>query len=176
VLIDETSRLNEVLTRFLAFARPRPLEREEFDIAAEIEAVVALLRAQKEIRSTSFEIHTPSRGSTSIHGDREQLRQVLLNVLLNACQASGDNGSVSIHCETEEGLLHLRVHDSGYGFSPEALENAFTPFFTTKEQGTGLGLAISHRILESHGGRIRVSNADAGGGLVEAEIPLQRSG
>jgi two-component system, NtrC family, sensor histidine kinase HydH len=176
VLVDESARLNHVLTRFLAFARPRPLERQEFSMEEEIAGVVSLLQAQKEGRSVRF-VTTPAVPSAPrVRGDREQLRQVLLNVLLNACQAAGEQGEVRIACDSAGGMLRIRVHDSGPGFTKEALADAFTPFFTTKEQGTGLGLAVSHRIVESHGGTIRASNRLEGGGLIEIMIPLQESG
>jgi signal transduction histidine kinase len=173
VLVDEASRLNQVLSRFLAFARPRPLARQEVEIGREIETVVALLQAQTEGRAVRFRYEPCANESPRIGGDREQLRQVFLNILLNACQAAGEGGEVSVQCEQNARAIRIRVCDSGPGFTPEALENVFTPFFTTKTHGTGLGLAISHRIIESHGGRIRASNHETGGGLVEVEIPLQ---
>lgn len=175
-LVDESARLNQVLTRFLAFARPRPLERQEFAISDEIAGVVSLLQAQKEGRDVRFVIEpaTPEGApGLRVHGDREQLRQVLLNVLLNACQAAGGRGEVRITCEGAAGMVRIRVRDSGPGFTAEALADAFTPFFTTKEQGTGLGLAVSHRIIESHGGRIQASNPLEGGGCIEIMIPMQ---
>jgi signal transduction histidine kinase len=173
VLVEEAERLNQVLTRFLAFARPRPLERQEVEIAAEIEGVVTFLKAQRGNRNVQIQIDPYPAGPSIVRGDREQLRQVLLNILLNACQGAGEGGTVRIWCNLSHGMFRVCVHDSGYGFTEEALENAFTPFFTTKDQGTGLGLAISHRIIDSHGGRLLVSNAENGGGLVEVEIPLQ---
>jgi signal transduction histidine kinase len=171
VLIDESNRLNNVLTRFLAFARPRPIEPQIFDAQREVEAVVSLLQSHEQARGVTIEV-LPAVGDCRVRGDREQLRQVFLNVLLNASQAAGGGGRVRISFENGNGTFRLRVHDPGAGFTPEALENAFTPFFTTKKQGTGLGLAISHRIIESHGGRIRVGNHPEGGGLVEVEVPL----
>jgi two-component system sensor histidine kinase PilS (NtrC family) len=96
---------------------------------------------------------------------------VLLNLLLNAAQAAGGTGRVQIECAAREGRVLLRITDSGPGFTPEALENLFTPFFTSKEKGTGLGLAISNRIVESHSGRIEVDNLPGGGAVVTVELP-----
>ena len=174
VLVDESTRLNNVLSRFLAFARPRPIEQQEFAICSEVESVIALLQGQTVGGTVRLHFRPMAAGPRRVRGDREQLRQVFLNVLLNACEAAGEGGDVWIECATDPQAAHVSVRDSGAGFTPEALENAFTPFFTTKGQGTGLGLAISHRIVDSHGGHIRVSNAEDGGGLVEVEIPLQR--
>jgi two-component system, NtrC family, sensor histidine kinase HydH len=173
VLIDESVRLNNVLSRFLAFARPRPLERAVFDLRAEVDNVLVLLQGQAADRSVRFDIDPPS--PVYVRGDREQLRQVLLNILLNASQSAGEDGLVRVHCVASQGMCKLIVHDSGPGFSPDAMENAFTPFYSTKEHGTGLGLAVSHRIVELHGGQIGVRNHSDGGGIVECDLPLEKS-
>ncbi len=172
VLQGESVRLNNVLTRFLAFARPAPIERREFELQPEIESVVSLLRGQPGCAGLAIDVLSEDR-LPAIRGDREQFRQVLLNVLLNACQSTGAPGRIRIESRGTGRFCLIRIHDSGPGFTPEALENAFTPFYSTKEQGTGLGLAICHRIVESHGGTIRASNHPAGGGLVEIELPLE---
>ena len=205
VLLDESHRLNEVLSRFLAFARPPELRKSPFPILPEIRSVIDLLRSRKEPPMPAIELIDPgmlesgreskepdtasagtSRDMTSISpgdrdatgeespkvlADREQIRQVLLNLLLNAAQAAGMDGRVQIECSTREDRVFLRITDSGPGFTPEALENLFTPFFTNKEKGTGLGLAISHRIVESHSGRIEVDNLPGGGAVVTVELP-----
>jgi signal transduction histidine kinase len=172
VLVGESVRLNSVLTRFLAFARPRPIDQQDVDVHGEIQGVVSLLRLQEEGRSVGFVIEPVPEG-IGLQGDRELLRQLLLNLLLNACQASGGSGTVEIRCDFVDGMCRIVVMDSGPGFTPEAIENAFTPFFTTKREGSGLGLAISHRIVEQHGGTIRLSNRESGGGRVEVRIPAQ---
>jgi two-component system, NtrC family, sensor histidine kinase HydH len=173
ILIDESVRLNSVLSRFLAFARPRPLERSVFDMRAELDTLLALLQGQAAGEGVRFEVD-PSP-PIPVRGDREQLRQVLLNILLNASQSAGRGGLVRIHCAATQEMCRIVVHDSGPGFSADAMENAFTPFYTTKEQGTGLGLAVSHRIVELHGGRIAIRNHSNGGGVVECDLPLERS-
>ena len=171
ILVDESVRLNNVLTRFLAFARPQKLELETFPIYPEVESVIALLQNQREGQVSQLHLLPQSESILEVQGDREQLRQVILNVVLNACQAAGDGGQVWIECQAQLELACIAIHDSGPGFSEEALENTLTPFFTTKDKGSGLGLAVTHRIIELHGGQVRVSNADDGGGLVEIEIP-----
>jgi signal transduction histidine kinase len=174
-LVDESVRLNNVLTRFLAFARPRPLEAQLFDLQPEIDVIVALFQSGDAAKTVRVFVE-PCKVPARVRGDREQLRQVLLNVLLNAAQAAGSGGVVQLSCDAMGGVFRIRVRDSGPGFTQEALDNAFTPFFTTKNEGTGLGLALSHRIIDSHGGKIRLSNRPEGGGLVEIEIPLGGEG
>lgn len=201
VLLDESHRLNDVLSRFLAFARPPELRKAPFPILPEIRSVIELLRSRREPPMPSIDLIEPETprskrdatrapsdprraseetrdtfdaardGSPSVLADREQIRQVLLNLLLNAAQAAGGTGRVQIECASRDGRVLLRITDSGPGFTPEALENLFTPFFTSKEKGTGLGLAISNRIVESHSGRIEVDNLPDGGAVVTVELP-----
>lgn len=196
VLVEESVRLNRVLTRFLAFARPQPPRREMIDLRGEIEGVIALVQGREETGATAWRIAEtpPDPGPTteapagreedaildsrrpagvSVFGDREQLRQVWLNLLLNGAQAAGPAGEVVVGFRRQGDIVTVWVRDSGKGFSAEALENVFTPFYTTKEQGTGLGLAVSHRIIEAHGGQVRVGNHLDGGGLVEVVLPDQ---
>jgi signal transduction histidine kinase len=191
VLVDEAVRLNDVLTRFLAFAHPAPVQRESVVAAMELETVVTLV-CQRDVAVTGAGLapgHNASgvsvrfdpAGSEGLRllVDPRQVRQVLLNVVLNAVQACGDRGEVILRGERrgerrgEDGGARaiLSVRDSGPGFSPEALTNALTPFYTTRSEGTGLGLAITHRIVEQHGGSIRLANRPNGGGLVEIELP-----
>jgi signal transduction histidine kinase len=173
-LVKETVRLNRVLTRFLSFAKPLPMAKRELDPAEGITEVIALLRGrEEEDEETRVRLRPVPPGVPAVKGDPDQLRQVFLNVILNALQASGESGRVEVDIshQKETDRVVIAVEDEGPGFSAEALENLFTPFFTTREDGTGLGLAISHRIIESHGGRIRVSNKPEGGARVSIELP-----
>lgn len=187
VLLDESHRLNDVLSRFLSFARPRELRKASFPLLPEIQSVIELLQSRKDSPMPRIDLLTKGQtvsraraigerdsnveSSLEVLADREQIRQVLLNVLLNAAQAAGPEGRVQVECEPAADQVILRVSDTGPGFTSEALENLFTPFFTNKEKGTGLGLAISHRIVESHSGRIEVSNRPGGGATVMIELP-----
>jgi len=172
VLIDEAGRLNDVLTRFLAFARPSPPCMEPVSLTAELDAVVALLENRSASDRGRLRVEPHGCADVRLRADPRQMRQVLMNVLLNALQAGDGTGMVRIRCRRADGRLVIAVQDSGPGFTPEALENAFTPFFTTRSEGTGLGLALSHRIVELHGGTIRLSNSVEGGGLVEVALPI----
>ncbi len=169
VLVEEADRLNRVLTRFLSFARPQAPEKRRVDLASEAEAVVSLLSGQQDGRSAKIEVQSRSAAGPFVEGDPEMLRQVLLNLLLNALQATDGRGTIQISFEESDkgsGEVTLHIEDNGPGFTPEALDHLFSPFFTTRESGTGLGLAVSHRIVEAHGGRIEVENREGGGARV----------
>ena len=112
-----------------------------------------------------------------LHADPEQLREALLNILLNACEAMEYSGSLRIEeqlVSAEDGALFacIRIQDSGPGIPAEHLPDIFTPFFSTKEQGTGLGLPIAKSILEEHGGDIRVNASPETGTAFTLLLPV----
>lgn len=171
-LVGEADRLNGVLGRFLSFARPGPIRRSDFDTSDEVEAVIALIAGRRKFAGADVKLQRPDPAPPLVSGDPEQFRQVMLNVLLNALEASGDGGEVTVRIEVEEGGgVAIHVEDNGPGFTAEASENLFTPFFTTREDGTGLGLAVSHRIMESHGGSMDAENREGGGARVSIRFP-----
>jgi signal transduction histidine kinase len=171
IVREEAARLNDVLTRFLAFARPSAGERSRFDLRDELADVVELVRHRDRAPRVSLRVETP-RGE--VHGDRAAIRQVLLNLLLNAVEAAGPAPTGSLEVTLRSGARHheLVVTDNGPGFTPEAVANLGTPFFTTRENGTGLGLAASLRILDDHGGELAVDGTHDGGARVVVRLPI----
>jgi len=163
ILLDETSRLNEVLTRFLAFARSEPGERAAFDLSAEAAAVAELLAGDP--RAVPLAIQAPPEPVMAL-GNREQIRQVLLNLALNGALAAGQAGRVTIELETAGGTATCRIRDTGPGFTAEARDQFGTPFYTTRDGGTGLGLATSLRLVEGMGGTLGAPEGGPGGCVV----------
>jgi signal transduction histidine kinase len=107
--------------------------------------------------------------------DANQLRSALMNLLRNAFEASGVAGEISVSAgrEAATNTACLRITDSGQGVPPEHMDKIFNPFFTTKETGTGLGLSMVHRIVDAHGGRIKVENLPGGGACFQIELPCE---
>jgi len=169
ILKVEAVRLNDVLTRFLAFARPSDHHPERFDAMTEVQDVIELLRH----RSAGVTLHGPDPGSPAcvLEGDREQIRQLLINLILNGAEAAGEGGTVTVNLARVAGALVWTIDDDGPGFNSESLRNLGTPFFTTKEAGSGLGLAICLRIVEDHGGTLRVDESRTHGTRVVVELP-----
>ncbi len=167
ILLQEARRLNEVLTRFLAFARSEPGETGRFDLAAEVRAVADLLEhgpaAPRLVVKTSPD-------EVTVIGNREQARQIILNLGLNAAQAAGPGGTVTLELAVRGAEAACIISDTGSGFSAEALENFGTPFYSTRQGGTGLGLATSLRLAENMGGRLEA--APGPGGRVVFTLPL----
>ena len=178
---EEALRASRIVQGVLDFARQAPPRREPFDVAAWVEETVRLVAPQACKRGVRLETG-PLEAGTTVHGDRGQLQQALLNLLLNAVQASPDGGVVRVSAGREPdppgdgARLVVRVRDHGPGLPPEAEGRLFEPFFTTKPvgEGTGLGLAIAHGIVGRHGGRLMVENHPEGGVEARIELPLER--
>jgi signal transduction histidine kinase len=103
------------------------------------------------------------------------MKQVILNLFLNACQAMPEGGTLAVESGRVNGHVEVAVKDTGVGIPPENLENIFNPFFTTKEDGTGLGLALSYAIVEQHGGAIEVDSQAGRGAVFKVKLPVGKN-
>jgi nitrogen fixation/metabolism regulation signal transduction histidine kinase len=147
-ILDEVARLKHIVAEFSQFARMPPPRLAPLDLKEVVESTLPLYTGAVE-----KELH-----AAPAQADRDQIVQVLLNLLENARDAAGSDGKVTVRTRRSNGRVELEVADSGPGLSDEARSRLFTPYFTTKTKGTGLGLAICHRIVSDHGGEIRVAN------------------
>jgi two-component system, NtrC family, sensor histidine kinase HydH len=165
VLEEEITRLERLIQSFLQFAKPPQLEKRTVDVKALIVQAVQFVTERATMCGTRIATSLPP-DDVQAAVDAAQLRQVLLNLLLNALDATGAGGVVWLDLRTEaDDWLRIRVSDTGKGL-PAALGNQiFSPFITTKETGLGLGLSISKRIIESHGGEITAANRPEGGAV-----------
>jgi len=168
ILRDESRRLNDVLTRFLTFARGEAALPAPLDLLAEARAV-AELAARRPGTAASVTVTGPA-GLPAASGNAGQVRQVLLNLVLNGLAAAGPGGRVELRVDRDGDWARCRVLDSGPGFSDEAAASFGTPFFSTTPGGTGLGLATSLRLIEDLGGTLQLDRS-AGGGCVELRLP-----
>jgi two-component system, NtrC family, sensor histidine kinase HydH len=158
VIIEESDRLDAVLSQFLDYARPYRGKLEPVDLGPVLERVVMLLRADAPGVTVVVERgeRTGPEGLPTVAGDADQILQVLLNLTRNAVDAMEGKGRLVLRAEKVGDGVEVQVTDSGPGIPPEAREHLFVPFFTTKRKGTGLGLAICQRILQHHQAEIRV--------------------
>jgi signal transduction histidine kinase len=171
ILVREADRLNRVLMRFLDFARPKGADRPEADLAAAVTEILDLVRVEAE-RGKVTVVVSLAEGLPPVPVDPEQLRQVVLNLVMNALQAMGNGGTLEVKTETAGGEIRLTVADTGAGIPPGIRDRVFDPFFTTRPRGTGLGLSIVQKILVNHGAELELTGRESGGTLAVATFPV----
>lgn len=180
-LISEVERINKIVQGLLSFARPSDLNTSDINIEQLINQTLLLVTntLRKQNVEVEFEYFTDN---TTIQGDAEQLKQVFLNIILNAVEAMGKNPPersrtliISIEkgtpINTHSRYLIISFEDSGKGIEQKNIENVFNPFFTTKEEGTGLGLAICYGIINRHEGEIEVKSMPDKGTCINIKLP-----
>ena len=143
----EVQRLDRLVWEFLRYARPHYLEFRMMSLHEVVMQVVMLLRVEAERAQVTLEVEPRAIAPFDVAIDPLQIEQVLLNVILNAIQATPSGKRVVVREDVQEHEAIVDVVDEGSGISPEDLPRVFDPFFTTKEKGTGLGLAIAHHIV-----------------------------
>ncbi len=168
---QELHRIEQTLQTFLAFARPPRLERSTFDLPALVREAVALCRGRFEQAGIAAEVRVPD-GDGRLTADREQVRQVLMNLLLNAADAMPTGGRVGVAVSRTAQAVEIAVSDTGPGISADIRPRLFEPFATGKETGTGLGLVVCKRAAEDHGGTIRGENPPGGGARFVLTLPV----
>ncbi len=171
----EVARLNGIVQEFLQLARAPALQRESVGVATLRHEVTSLMHAEANARGVYLTLQVPE-GLPSVAVDPQQLKQALINLLLNAIQATPPGGSVQVMAAAEPEALRIAVTDSGSGIAPEMMDRIFDPYFTTKPEGTGLGLPIALRIIQAHDGTLDVSSALGRGTTVEVRLPIAMPG
>jgi signal transduction histidine kinase len=162
IIDSEAQRMNGLLTNFLSFARPRSPSFQRIQVGALLEDSINLAEHALARKRVMFKPQVGD-GLTHVECDPDQLRQVLLNLLINAIEASPDGATVAVAAHAEDNNVVIRVTDEGGGVAPENVEKLFDPFFTTRESGTGLGLSVAHQIVNHMGGQLTARrNTDRG--------------
>jgi len=171
ILAKEVKRLNHVVENFLSLVRSTPVQLEWCALGEVIQSVVSLVspKARKEGVTIRVDVTPPS---LQVRADPNQLRQVFLNLLLNALASLDGKGTISLTAQPSESGLAITVQDTGKGIPPEHLARIFEPFFTTKPGGTGLGLPITKRILDAYGWTMRIDSTVGQGTTVTITIPV----
>ncbi len=166
------ARIDRTVRELLDFARPAAPALLPIDLAAPLQAALRLARVQARFREVEVALELPP-GLPRVRADEHQLSQVFLNLLLNAGDAVGGAGRVTVRARAGSGAVEVEVEDSGPGIPAADLPRIFDPFFTTKEpgQGTGLGLAICHGILTAMGGEIAASSPPGRGARFTLRLP-----
>jgi two-component system sensor histidine kinase HydH len=174
VVDEELTRLDATLQSFLDYARPPKLQRRAIDLRDVIDRTVLLVKPRAEQQSVSLEVAQPTI-PVRVNADPEQLRQVVLNLLLNALDAVGSGGRIEVGAQEDvaQRRVTLTIADNGPGIAASIRDKLFEPFVSSKAAGTGLGLTICRRIVENHGGTITVDNRPTGGPIFTIQLPAE---
>jgi two-component system, NtrC family, sensor histidine kinase HydH len=175
IMIQEVDRLNRVITQLLEFARPLAIQKKRIPLQILINHSLQMVETQAQEKNITIEKTLASEPLEAVV-DPDRMKQVLLNLYLNAMQSmEGKGGMLTVTLSREKGpqpSMKISVKDTGTGIAKEDIEHVFDPYFTTKQSGTGLGLAIVHKIIESHQGEIRVESEPGHGTTVSFYLPL----
>ena len=170
-IIEECHRAADITRRILRFAKPAPSDMAPVDIRHTIEESLTLAGYQVSLDRVERKVAFPEE-LPKVKGNQNQLQEVFLNLILNACQAMGSQGGrLEVLGTAQNGEVEVRFSDSGPGIPAGRLSKIFDPFFTTKQSGTGLGLFVSQRIIRSHGGTIEVDSVEGQGTTFTIRLP-----
>ncbi len=171
ILVQEVERLNRSISELLDYARPQQLQKEGVDLQELLHKSVSLIRIDAEASGVVVAEQFPDSPLPMVQADADKLTQVFLNLLLNAVQAMEHGGKVRVTAGKKESFVEVMVTDTGCGIGTENIDRVLDPYFTTKPEGTGLGLAMSAKIIEEHGGSIRIHSGEGKGCSVQVLIP-----
>jgi two-component system sensor histidine kinase HydH len=172
VIIDASSRLNNIVTEFLDFARPQKPDLQDCYLEEIINKNLEFLHP--ELDKEKIVMHNNLKGgSFRLDADPHLLYRAFLNIFLNAIQAMNDGGEITINMAVEDAYYLIEIGDTGCGISDDTLRKVFNPFFSTKDKGSGLGLPIVRNIVEAHNGSIRITSTPGSGTKVFIKLPRE---
>jgi signal transduction histidine kinase len=171
IIESEIRRLDEVVQGFLKFTRPEDLRPQPVKIATLLEEILPVIETEANKHSIRVTVEVPQT-LPAVNGDAAMLRQVFLNLAINACQAMTSGGALRmVAAPASRGRVEVRVEDTGIGIAPEHLSRIFDLYFTTKERGTGIGLSMVYRIVQMHDGEIEVQSTPGRGTTFRVLLP-----
>jgi signal transduction histidine kinase len=171
VIAEEIERLDRVVRTFLDFTQPLEIARKDVDLVHLARDVTELVRPDAANRSISVTLETEA-AEVRVLGDRDLLKQAVLNLAVNGIEAMTEGGELRIHVARNGSLGLLRISDTGTGIPEAVRQKIFNLYFTTKKNGSGIGLAVAYRTLQLHGGDIRLETEPGKGSTFELRLPL----
>ena len=174
----EIARLNQMVSDFLSFGRPARLKLRELDARDLVEGVVGLVCAKADQQGVRVSVREMGGADgephdTRLSADAEQIKTCFSNIAINAVQAMQDGGELTITLQPQKNNIRIEFADTGPGIAPEALEQIFEPYFSTKDTGIGLGLPLTKKLIEDHGGQILVSSEVGVGTVFTVILPRE---
>lgn len=170
ISIGELDRAQAIIQDYLSLAKPNKLEFSRMNLATEIENVVQLMSTYTNIQNITFQ-HSIEK-ELYIKANKDEVKQVLINIIKNGIEAIGEGGNISVHASREKENAVIEITDDGIGMTSAQLSRIGTPFYSTKDMGTGIGLTISFQIVQLLKGRIDVSSEYKKGTTFRIRIPI----
>lgn len=175
IALDELNRANDLIYEFLDATKPHVKKKEIVSLNKIVKDIVILYEGETSLKNVQL-IFEPADENPTVFGDVKQLKQVLMNMIKNAIEATTLNqleyGKIHISIEAKERMANLIVKDNGCGMTKETLENIFIPFYSTKQAGTGIGLSICKKIIEDHNGFLNICSIPEKGTIITISLPL----
>lgn len=171
IILDELERINQIVSELLVLAKPQSHCYKPFLLGDAIDYVVHLISHEALLNGVNISIDN-NASSVVVHGEKNQLIQVFINIMKNAIEAMPKGGSLDLRVWREENEVHVTIADTGIGISKERLEKIGEPFFTLKEKGMGLGLTTSTKIIHEHKGTIKIDSEVGKGTIVHVSLPI----
>jgi signal transduction histidine kinase len=177
VISAEIRHIDTIVQNFLEFSRPPKLQMQSISPSNVVDSTIQLLGHR--LRSYDVQLKIERQQSLPVvSADPEQLKEVIVNIIVNACEAMGRGGTITIQEQVVSGdsmppSARIKISDTGPGIPSNIIEKILQPFFTTKEQGTGLGLSIAARVIAEHNGRIDISSAAGHGATFLISLPVK---
>lgn len=172
IIVEEVERLNRVITQLIEFARPLDVKKEPIRLSDIIKRTITLIESQAKKNNIDV-MFTIDGDESAVDADPDKVRQVFLNIFLNAIEASHSGGRLAVTLTREREHALVAVADNGAGISEGDLPRIYDPYFTSKPSGTGLGLAVVQKIMDAHGGKMDVQSARGKGTTVSLLFPLE---
>lgn len=174
IVLKEITRLENLIKNMLDFAGPVRIQPSAESISQIMKEIMPILQKYSGEKNIHLRIEMPE-GLPVLSCDAAKIKQVLLNLAINAIEASTDENMVRIQLRQEKDFIISEIADHGPGFPEKDFGEIFSPFYSTKKEGTGLGLAISKKIVEAHGGEIRIQNNQPRGCIVQCRLPIKQN-
>jgi len=178
VISEEIRHIDQIVENFLEFSRPPKLKMQQVCPSTVVDNALQLL--EHRLESYNVEVSVDRKQPLpEVTADPEQLKEVVVNIIINACEAMGKGGSIfideGVSAASVGAVAQIRIRDTGPGIPDSVREKIFQPFFTTKDEGTGLGLSIANRIIEEHRGLLRVDVIDGRGAAFIIQLPIKEA-
>jgi two-component system sensor histidine kinase AtoS len=171
LILQEIERVNKIVTELLMLSKPSQPNYREVALAQVLDSILPLIKAEATLHG--IEIVDLCDKETRMPVDVEQLKQILLNLMKNSIEAMRQGGVLTVENRVDENYVNIHIRDTGEGIPPEHLNRIFDPFFSLKEDGTGLGLPITRRMVENHGGDMRIFSKVGEGTEIVISLPIQ---